>query len=138
MNKSSKQPTPNKSTKSTKDSKASKAAKTSKTPKTSAPKTESKAPEITFDSLSTEWSRTDGEGLVRILPIDGYKTGFIVMANIGPLAEQLNYFPEMTLTNEKVVVKIDDSEEQTAFTLAAAIDQAFTIPRVDADIAATE
>jgi len=84
-------------------------------------------PKLNFEMLSTEWSHTDGEGYVRIIPIDSYKTGFVAMAHIGPLAEQLQYYPEITLCGDKVIIKIDDADQQTALQLARQIDDVFHV-----------
>lgn len=80
---------------------------------------------LTFESLSTAWSRTDSEGLVRVIPTDGFRTSFVVVAKIGPLAEDITWYPELIMSSEQVVVKIDDTDEPKAFQLAARIDELF-------------
>lgn len=80
------------------------------------------------DKLSTldkEWSQIDGQGLVRVFPVDAYRTGFMVIATIGPLAEKHDYYPDILLSRDQVTVTIDDENEQTAYQLAAEIDAAF-------------
>ncbi|HXH04895.1 MAG TPA: 4a-hydroxytetrahydrobiopterin dehydratase [Candidatus Nitrosotenuis sp.] len=76
-----------------------------------------------LESLSYQWSRIDGQGLVRVVPVDGFKTGFILMAGIGELAESKAYYPELNLTSDKVTITIDDSDESAAFELAEGIDK---------------
>lgn len=80
---------------------------------------------LTFDALSTSWSRTDSEGLTRVIPTDSFRTSFVVVAKIGPLAEEATYYPELVMSDSQVVVKIDDSDEQKALALAKQIDELF-------------
>ena len=75
-----------------------------------------------ISDLDVAWSQIEGEGLVRVIPTDSFKTGFIVVANIGKQAELLGLYPEITLNSEKVIVTIDDDNSQ-AHDLARAIDE---------------
>lgn len=86
-----------------------------------------------LDQLSVEWARIDGQGLVRVVPVDRYRTGFVVIAKIGPLAERYDYYPDMLLGADKVTITIDDANEDTAFALAAAIDKVLTVEHVGSD-----
>ena len=74
------------------------------------------------DNLDVEWSALDGEGLVRVIPTDSFKTGFILTAEIGKTAEALGYFPEVTLSSEKVTIKIEPQDDGLDHKLAVAID----------------
>ena len=81
-----------------------------------------KKSKILIDNLSVQWSRTDSEGLTRVVPTDSFRTGFVVIAKIGPLAEALDYYPELLMARDRVVVSIDDSDEAKASKLAKQID----------------
>lgn len=79
-----------------------------------------------LDALSKEWSLIDGQGLVRIIPTDTYRTGFVLVATVGPLAEKYDYYPDMTLGHHRVTITIDNANEKTAYALAADIDSALS------------
>lgn len=81
-----------------------------------------------FSALDKEWSLIDGQGLVRVFPVDRYRTGFIVIATIGPLAEKYDYYPDILLSRDQVTVTIDDANEEAAYQLAADIDAAVAAP----------
>lgn len=76
-----------------------------------------------LENLSYDWSLIDGQGLVRVVPIDTYKTGFVLITHIGTLADEYDYYPDLTLGREKVTITIDDANEATAYALAAEIDK---------------
>ncbi len=75
-----------------------------------------------FASLPVQWSHTDSEGLVRVITTGGFRRGLAVVALIGRVAEQLEYFPELRLSHDEVVVMIDDHDPQQALELARQID----------------
>ncbi|MFZ1812369.1 MAG: hypothetical protein WAU02_02465 [Candidatus Saccharimonadales bacterium] len=77
---------------------------------------------LTFESLSHEWSRTDSEGLQRVVRTDSFAVGSVVVAKISLIAEDVAYYPEVLLQRERVIITIDDSDEVKAFALAARID----------------
>lgn len=85
-----------------------------------------------LDTLSRDWSLIDGQGLIRVVLIDTYKTGFVLITRIGILADEYEYYPELTLGREKVTITIDDADEAKAYALAAAIDIA--LPPYTADV----
>ena len=45
-----------------------------------------------------------------------------MIAAIGPIAEQNEYYPDMMLSRDKITITIDDEDEQKAHDLAMAID----------------
>lgn len=75
-----------------------------------------------LSQLSFHWSFIDGQGFVCVVPIDSFKTGFILLAQIGPMAEGRDYYPELTLARSKVTITIDDSDADLAVDLAKEID----------------
>lgn len=77
-----------------------------------------------LDTLDKEWSLIDGQGLVRVFPTDRYRTGFVLIATVGPLAEKHDYYPDILLSRDQVTVTIDDENEEIAYRLAAEIDAA--------------
>ncbi len=78
---------------------------------------------LTFESLSTEWSRTDSEGLVRVIPSNGFRASFGIVARISQISDDDEYYPELVMTHDTVVVKIDDHDEPRALMLASRIDE---------------
>lgn len=76
-----------------------------------------------LETLSYEWSLIDGQGLVRIVPVDTYKTGFVLMTHVAMAAERLDYYPELTISREKVTITIELTDEALAYKLAAEIDE---------------
>lgn len=83
---------------------------------------------IKIEKLSTDWSLIDGDGLVRVIPTTAYREGFVLMANVGLLAEKAQYFPEITIASDKITITIPDDDEQKAQKLAEAIDQVIANP----------
>lgn len=75
-----------------------------------------------INDLNVAWSEIDGEGLVRVIPADSFKTGFIVLATIGKEAEKLGYYPEILLTSEKITVTIPENDNGRDHELARTID----------------
>ena len=76
-----------------------------------------------LENISQDWSLIDGQGLIRVVPIDAYKTGFILIANVGILADKYQYYPDLLLSREKVTITIDDKNETKAYAIAAKIDE---------------
>ncbi|MBC7746435.1 4a-hydroxytetrahydrobiopterin dehydratase [Pedobacter sp.] len=85
-----------------------------------------------LENLSYDWSLIDGQGLVRVIPIDAYKTGFVLITRIGILADEHDYYPDLTLGREKVTITIDDADETKAYALAAGIDKILPLHATDA------
>lgn len=75
-----------------------------------------------LDLLSYEWSLIDGQGLVRVVPISSYKAGFVLISHIGIIADSYAYYPQLTLSREKVTIVIDDENEDLAYKIAGEID----------------
>jgi pterin-4a-carbinolamine dehydratase len=80
----------------------------------------------THDDLALEWANIDGEGLVRVFPVDTFKSGFVLSAQIGMAAEQLGFYPEVLLTPSKVTVTIPGDSDGRDHQLAHAIDAALS------------
>lgn len=75
-----------------------------------------------LENLSYEWSLIDGQGLVRVVPVDTYRTGFVLVTHIAATAERLDYYPELTIGRHKVSITIDTADEILAHKLASEID----------------
>lgn len=73
-------------------------------------------------SLSYHWSHIDGQGFVCVVPVDSFKTGFVLLAQIGPMADARQYYPELSLTRTKATITIDDEDQKLALELAKEID----------------
>ena len=76
------------------------------------------------DDLDIEWADIDSEGLVRVFPVDSFRSGFVLVAHIGQAAEVVEYFPEVVLTERKVTVTIPSHDDGLDHRLAHAIDAA--------------
>lgn len=74
------------------------------------------------DDLTLEWADIDGQGLVRVFPVKGFKVGFVMVAHIGLAAEKVEYYPEVLLTNSKVTVTIPPNDDGLDHRLAHVID----------------
>lgn len=78
------------------------------------------------DDLALEWATIDGEGLVRVFKTADFKSGFVMVAHIGLAAEETGYFPEVTLSSDKLTVTIPPHDDGLDHRLAHAIDTALT------------
>ena len=76
----------------------------------------------THDDLELEWSDIEGQGLVRVFLVTNFKSGFVLVAHIGLAAEQVEYYPEVLLTESKLTVTIPPSDDGLDHRLAHAID----------------
>lgn len=74
------------------------------------------------DDIDLQWADIDGQGLVRVVPVDSFKTGFVFLAHVGLAAEQTEYFPEVTLTTSKLTIVIPPHSDGLDHRLAHAID----------------
>ena len=74
------------------------------------------------DDLAVEWSDIEGEGLVRVFPVESFRAGFVLTAHIGLAAEQSDYYPEVQLSARKVIVTIPPHDDGLDHRLAHAID----------------
>lgn len=76
------------------------------------------------DDLQLEWADIEGEGLVRVFPVETFRKGFVLVAHIGQSAEAVEYYPEIVLNHKKVVVTIPPNDDGLDHRLAHAIDNA--------------
>ena len=74
------------------------------------------------DDLDLQWSDIEGQGLIRVLRTDSFRTGFVFLAHIGLAAEQTEYYPEVTLTSHKLTITIPPHDDGLDHRLAHAID----------------
>jgi len=78
-------------------------------------------------NLNVAWSDIDGEGLVRVVPVDSFRTGVELVAKLAEIAEAQNHDPDVQLSNDKVVITLyshdvqDVTERDHAF--AQAVDE---------------
>lgn len=78
----------------------------------------------THDDLELQWADIEGQGLVRVFPTANFKSGFVLVAHIGLAAEQVEYYPEVLLTENKLTVTIPPNDEGLDHRLAHVIDTA--------------
>ncbi len=76
----------------------------------------------TQDDLSVQWAELEGEGLERVVKTDSFRSGFVLVGEVGKTAEGLGYFPEVKLGSDKVVISIPYDDDGLAHQLAQAID----------------
>jgi 4a-hydroxytetrahydrobiopterin dehydratase len=78
------------------------------------------------EDLNVACSNIDGEGLVRVVPTDSFRTGVVLVAKLADLAEQQGHDPDVLLTNSKVVITLFSHDVQDVterdITFARAID----------------
>lgn len=58
------------------------------------------------EDLNVAWSNIDGEGLVRVVPVESFSTGALFVARLAELAEAQGHDPDVLLTNSKVVITL--------------------------------
>ena len=63
-------------------------------------------------NLNVAWSDIEGEGLVRVVPTDSFGTGVAFVAELAKIAEAQNHDPDVTLTNNKVVITLYSHDAQ--------------------------
>lgn len=56
--------------------------------------------------LNVAWSSIDGEGLVRVVPTDSFRTGVVLVAKLAEIAEAQKHDPDVLLTNSKVIITL--------------------------------
>ena len=77
-------------------------------------------------NLNVAWSDIDGEGLVRVVPTDSFRSGLALVTALARIAEEQGHDPEVLLANDKVIITLyshdaqDVTERDHAF--AAAVD----------------
>lgn len=78
------------------------------------------------EDLNVAWSDIDGEGLVRVVPVESFSTGALFVARLAELAAQQSHDPDVLLTNSKVVITLFSHDVQDVterdFTFARAVD----------------
>lgn len=78
-------------------------------------------------NLNVAWSSIDGEGLVRVIPTESFRSGAAMVVELADIAQAQNHDPEVLLTNNKVVITLyshdvqDVTERDHAF--ARAVDE---------------
>ena len=76
----------------------------------------------TYDDISLQWAVIDDDGLVRVVNTDSFKSGFALIAQIGVAADELGYYPVVTLATDKVTLTIPFDDDGRAHRLAHMID----------------
>lgn len=78
------------------------------------------------EDLNVAWSNIEGEGLVRVVPTDSFRTGTLLVAKLAELAESQGHDPDVLLTNSKVVITLFSHDVQDVtdrdITFARAVD----------------
>lgn len=78
------------------------------------------------EDLNVAWSNIEGEGLVRVVPTDSFRTGTLLVAKLAELAESQGHDPDVLLTNNKVVITLFSHDVQDVtdrdITFARAVD----------------
>lgn len=63
-------------------------------------------------NLNVAWSDIEGEGLVRVVPTDSFRSGAAFVAELAHIAEEQGHDPDVLLTNDKVVITLYSHDEQ--------------------------
>ena len=78
------------------------------------------------EDLNVAWSNLDGEGLVRVVPVESFSTGVLFVTKLAELAEAQGHDPDVLLTNSKVVITLFSHDVQDVtdrdITFARAVD----------------
>src|SRR5690348_4155688 len=74
------------------------------------------------DDLALEWADIEDQGLVRVIPVTDFKSGFVIVAHIGLAAEKVDYYPEVHLTSRKITITIPPNDDGLDHRLAHVID----------------
>lgn len=78
------------------------------------------------EGLNVAWSNIDGEGLVRVVPVESFSTGALFVARLAELADAQGHDPDVLLTNNKVVITLFSHDVQDVterdITFARAVD----------------
>lgn len=78
-------------------------------------------------NLNVAWSRIEGEGLVRVVPTDSFRSGVALVVMLADIADAQNHDPEVVLTHDEVIITLyshdvqDVSDRDHAF--ARAVDE---------------
>lgn len=64
------------------------------------------------DDLNVAWSNIDGEGLVRVVPTDSFRSGVAIVAKLAEIAEAQGHDPDVQLSNSKVVITLFSHDVQ--------------------------
>ena len=78
------------------------------------------------DDIALEWADIDGQGLIRVLNTESFRSGFVMLVHVGTAAEQVEYYPEVTLTASKLTITIPPNDDGLDHRLAHAIDAALS------------
>lgn len=63
-------------------------------------------------NLNVAWSDIEGEGLVRVVPTDSFRSGVAFVVELANIAEAQNHDPDVMLTNNKVVITLYSHDAQ--------------------------
>ncbi len=76
--------------------------------------------------LNVAWSNIEGEGIVRVVPTESFRTGALLVAKLAELAEAQGHDPDVVLTNSKVIITLFSHDVQDVterdITFARAVD----------------
>lgn len=77
--------------------------------------------------LNIAWSQIEGEGLVRVVPTDSFRTGVMFISELATIAEAQGHDPDVTLSHDKVVITLYSHDVQDVtdrdVTFARAVDE---------------
>lgn len=77
--------------------------------------------------LDVGWAVLPGKGLVRVVPTDGFRTGFTLVVGIAKIAEELQHDPEVMLKRDEVEITLNTYEAggitEDDVVMAKAVDQ---------------
>ncbi len=78
------------------------------------------------DDLALEWADIEGQGLIRVFETNDFRSGFVMLVHVGTAAEQVEYYPEVTLGQHKLTITIPPNDDGLDHRLAHAIDNALS------------
>ncbi len=82
---------------------------------------------MSLDDISTEWSQLEGQGLVRVVPVDSFRTATVLTIKLAELAGKLSHDPDLEVNSQKVVITLITHSESAVtdkdFEYAKAVDE---------------
>lgn len=79
--------------------------------------------------MSQNWSHIYGEGYICALPIANYQVGFVVVAKVGEVAEKLEYYPVITLEQNRVKIVVSEVDPEKATAVMRVVDNLLPKPQ---------
>ncbi len=61
-------------------------------------------------TINVGWAVLPGKGFVRVVPTDGFRTGFVLATGIAKIAEEQKHDPELTIRRNEIEITLNTHE----------------------------